>query len=211
MPTGGLAGLDEMPLDHRRQQFLDAASHVNGGSASWKARKVVEAHGLLGLERLSNGTMTIEWIDLSAALRARIRLDAPVPVLRPGEPDIDVVRGATIALRYVQEAIEEPQPGASFVQIEAPLRVWLPQVPPFPVQPICLGVTLPAGIPCSELVLMTYTALTLQTYQLDPGDPGGVFNKDAADWWQARTDRIPLTDVRFLDDRTDGFVPRGAA
>jgi hypothetical protein len=53
-----------------------------------------------------------------------------------------------------------------------------------------------------ELVLMAYAALTLETFQFDAADPGGVFHGEAADWWQTNAHRIPLTREPFL-----GFRP----
>ncbi len=48
---------------------------------------------------------------------------------------------------------------------------------------------------------MAYAALTLQTFQFDAADSAGVYNDEAANWWQDNADRIPLTREPFLDAR----------
>ena len=46
---------------------------------------------------------------------------------------------------------------------------------------------------------MAYAALTLQTFQFDAAAPGGIFNNEAAEWWQVNAHRIPLTSEPFLE------------
>ena len=58
---------------------------------------------------------------------------------------------------------------------------------------------LPAGIPCKEIVLLCYLALTMSNFQIREDDSAGVYNADAARFWQANTHRIPLTREPFLD------------
>ena len=89
------------------------------------------------------------------------------------------------------------QPGYAFVEVLEPRGVWLPAVDEAR-QAVCLGPELPVGIRVSELVLMTYGALSMQTTQLDERDSAGVFNPEAAVWWQQNADRIPLTRTPFL-------------
>jgi hypothetical protein len=72
------------------------------------------------------------------------------------------------------------------------------------VQPLCLGARLPAGIRVKELVLMAYGALSMQTVMIDELDPAGVLNPVAARWWQANTDRIPLSRAAFLSPEDEG-------
>jgi hypothetical protein len=47
---------------------------------------------------------------------------------------------------------------------------------------------------------MAYSALSMQSIQIDSFDPAGVMNAPAATWWQANVDRIPLTTAPFLSD-----------
>jgi hypothetical protein len=59
----------------------------------------------------------------------------------------------------------------------------------------------PRGFPLREMVLASYAALTLQAISLDNMDPAGVLNRQAAVWWQANAQRIPLTTEPFLGRR----------
>ncbi|MHC4710269.1 MAG: hypothetical protein ACYTA3_07565, partial [Planctomycetota bacterium] len=58
--------------------------------------------------------------------------------------------------------------------------------------------SLPAGIPVSEIVLLSYGLLSMQSVMLDPDDSAGVMNVEAASFWQARLGDIPLSDEPFL-------------
>lgn len=207
-PGQGLAGLSGTPLEFNLQRLLDAAVAGAGGSPAWRYRKAAEAHDLLALGRLAPKRMTVEQLDLAESLRAVIHLRAPVPVRPPGADDVTVAPTALLGLQYTQEALLAPQPGASFIQILEPERVFLAQVPAEPPYCLCLAPTLPPGIPCAELVLMAYAALTLQNFQFDVANPAGVFHADAASWWQDNAHRIPLTDEPFLPPRA-GVVEAG--
>ena len=98
----------------------------------------------------------------------------------------------------LERALRQALPGPAFVQIFAPQDVWLPAVK-LPEQPLCLGATLPAGIRVRSLVLMTYGALSMQAIQVNEIDPAGVFNAEAARWWQQNMHWIPLTRKPFLE------------
>ena len=198
-PGNGLAGLEGVPLGYNQQRLLEAAIAGSGGSPAWRLRKNAEARDLLVLARLAPKRMVVEQLDLSESLRAVIQLRTPVPTRRPGSDELVVAPGALLGLRYRQEALLTPQPGASFIQILEPSGVFLAQVPVEPPQSLCLAPTLPPGIPCKELILMSYAALTLQTFQIDSRHAAGVFNEAACHWWQENTDRIPLTRRPFLD------------
>lgn len=200
-PGNGLAGLAGVPLGFNRERFLEAAVAVSGGSPAWRRRKAAEARELLALSRLARNRFTIEQLDLSESLRAVIHLHAPVPTRRPGCDELVVLPGALLGLQYRQQALLTPQPGASFIQILEPEGVFLAQVPAEPPYRLCLAPTIPPGTPCKELLLSSYAALTLQTFQIDVGHAAGVFNPVAALWFQDNPGRIPLTHEPFLDTR----------
>ena len=124
----------------------------------------------------------------------------PVATRQNPDGDIQVAQEARLSLVYPREALYTPLPGAAFVTIREPLAAWYPQVPVGPVQLLCLGETLPANIPLREIALAAYGALSMQTIQLDEQDPTGVFNVEAARWWQANTHRIPLSREPFLGE-----------
>ena len=200
----GLGRTTQQPLNQVSQQRLDAAMAQAGGGQAWWNRKRAEARDLLALESLVP-RMKLEWLDLTADLRALIRLDAPVPVRPRPSGGIEAEPQVLLGLRYYQEAVFAPQSGASFVQILEPADgVFLGQVPDDPPYVLCLAPTLPAGIPCRELVFLAYMALTLRSFQLDERHPGGVFNAEAALWWQANSALIPLSTEPFLLPTTSG-------
>ena len=62
------------------------------------------------------------------------------------------------------------------------------------------GTVLVNGQPGKDLVVMAYGALAMQTVQIDVLDPAGVMNAEAARWWQANIDRVPLSTAPFLSD-----------
>ena len=65
-------------------------------------------------------------------------------------------------------------------------------------QVLCLGLSLPAGIRVTDLVILAYGALSMQTIQLDEGDSAGVLNPAAAAWWQLNRRLIPLSRDSFI-------------
>jgi hypothetical protein len=50
----------------------------------------------------------------------------------------------------------------------------------------------------TEIVVMTYGALTMQSVMIDEQDSAGVLNRDAAHWWQQNLWRIPLSREPFI-------------
>jgi len=201
----GLAALHEVKLDPRLESMLDAAARTAGGTLDWRARKKSEVHDLFALCQLAPHRLAVERVSLAQDIHADLRMRVPVATRREPNGDMEVADEARLSLVYPREALYTPVPGAAFVTIREPLGAWYPQVPVGPVQLLCLGETLPANIPLREIVLLSYGALTMQTIQIDERDPGGVFNSEAALWWQANTHRIPLSDEPFLG------VPEAAA
>ena len=178
-PGSGLSGLAGVPLEFHVERSLEAAVAGSGGSPEWRHRKNAESREILALSRIAPGRLRVDQLDLGDALRAMIYLHAPVPTRQPGSDELTIVPGALLGLRYRKEALLTPQPGASFIQILEPPGVFLAQVPAEPPYCLCLADTLAPNIPCSELILMAYSALTLQTFQFDAADSAGVFNGDA--------------------------------
>ena len=67
-----------------------------------------------------------------------------------------------------------------------------------------LGTSVYNGALLSPRVAQEQEAIKLEVgglHQLDADDPGGVFNREAAEWWQVNADRIPLTREPFLGHR----------
>jgi hypothetical protein len=196
-PRAALSNLDQLPLAGLDRQIWDSAMSRCGGPAAVRHRMGAEAHDLLALGRLS-GRMHIHWLDLSSGLRAKVELETPVPCLPDAASALEVAPRAVLGLIYPPEAMLLSMPGYAFVRILQPRSVWHSSVSPDHNQALCLGPSLPAGIPLREILLMTYGALTMQTIQLDILDPAGVLNPVAADWWQRNPRLIPLCREPFL-------------
>jgi hypothetical protein len=200
-PMRGLWSLSDVQTGPRHAALLASAKSMSGGCAAWRYRKAAEAMELCQLAELS-GRLLILGIDLTADLRADLLLRVSVPCLpNPGEPLV-VADTARLGVIYREDAIVLPQPGYSFVQILAPHPVWHPNVSADRVQVLCLGPSLPAGVPLREIILMAYGALTMMGVQLDPGNSAGVMNPAAADWFQRNPARIPLSRESFLKPAT---------
>lgn len=204
IPPGGLAALAKVELDERGEAMLNSAGAEAGGPLPWRNRKKAEARDLLALCRIAP-RLQIQQLDLRESLRALLFLRTPVP-LRPGEHgEFFTGNYAVLGLTYPQEALSKQLPGFAFLEILAPENVWHANVSTYPVQRLCLGAQLPAGIRVKELVLMAYGALTMQTVQIDESDSAGVLNAEAAIWWQQNRARLPLSRVPFLGiDDLDG-------
>jgi hypothetical protein len=197
LPPDGLAGLHLVELLPDNAAMLDRTVASAGGPPPWRRRKGAEGRDLLALSQVST-RLTVQYLDLREALRAVLLLRVPVARRPAAGEDIRIARHAVLGLTYPHAALREQLPGHAFFQILAPDCVWHANVAPDPVQPLCLGARLPAGIRVKELVLMAYGALSMQTVQIDEQDAAGVLNPAAARWWQENTGRIPLSRAAFL-------------
>ncbi|HYT92304.1 MAG TPA: hypothetical protein VEL76_26555 [Gemmataceae bacterium] len=202
IPPDGLAGLPTVALLEENQGFLDQCMTSANGPPAWRNRKRAEARDLLALSQIST-RLSVQYLDLREALRAVLLLRVPVARLTAEGTDLHIAQHAVLGLTYIHAALREQLPGYAFLQILAPDCVWHANVAPDPVQPLCLGARLPAGIRVKELVLMAYGALSMQTVMIDERDAAGVLNPMAAHWWQANIDRIPLSRAAFLSDADD--------
>lgn len=194
-----LHNLAQVPLTPATQAFLDRALARNAGEASWLARKVAEARQLAAVAQVAPRRLELLDLDLRISLHAILRLVGPVPCRPDPDGPIVVAPEALLALDYRQEAVRSAMPGWAFITVLQPHPVWLANVS-LPDQRLCLGARLPAGIRVRALIQMTWAALTLQTYQVDPLDPAGVLNPAAAEWWQQNLRLTPLTREALLPD-----------
>lgn len=195
----GLHTLGEVMLDEPLGELLEFARATCGGPAAWRQRKLVEVRELLALAQLS-GRLRLQWLDVAVDLRAVIEMRVPVPCLPKPDGALEIAPLAVLGVIYRQEVLVSPQPGFSFVQILAPGPVWSASVSGDHRQLLCLGTSLPVGIPLKEILLLTYGALTMQTVQLDPRDSAGVMNPAAAQWWTCANNlkKIPLSREPFV-------------
>ena len=192
----GLADLDRVDLDPSYHAMLAGVTRDMGGHRTWRERKAAEARQLLALASMAP-RLCVENLSLGSDLRAIVRLKMPVPC-GPGQGELVIAHQALLGVRWPVEVLSQSLPGPAFVQVLLPQGVFHPSVAKGPIQALCLGAQLPVGIKVTELVLMSYRAVTLQDHTLDVQDPAGVFRADAAIWWQSNTDRIPLTAAPFL-------------
>jgi hypothetical protein len=194
----GLSDLDRIPLLPQNQERLERLRAASLGSPSWRARKLPEARDLLALEQIAD-RMTLLGIDAVTELCVLVRLHAPVPCMPPGARDLVVANRVDLVLVYPEALLRGPLPGHSIVEILSPRYVHHPNVAGKGLpQRLCLGVNVPRGYPLREALLASYAALTMQSVMVDEQDPGGVMNGEAALWWQANPQRIPLTTAPFL-------------
>ena len=195
----GLAALHDVVLNKRNHQMLERAGARCNGSPTYRARKRHELETVLQLSQMAPpGRLSVNMCDLTESLRIGLTMDVPVPC-RDEAGNFAIVRGASLGLIYREQAICLPQPGYSYITILYPMYVWHANVArDVTGNPLCLGHTLPVGIPCVELLLLTYGALSMQSVMIDERNHAGVLNADAARWWQDNTQRIPLTRTPFL-------------
>jgi hypothetical protein len=204
----GLTGLSSTTLAPRGAAALAALTAGAGGGASFRARKVAEAHELLALEQIGE-RLEILRLDIADELRALLRLRVPVPCRAPDEDGLVVAHEAVLGLLWPEELLRRPLPGTAVLQILAPRHVWLPAVSYDARQVLCLGTSILPGTPVRELVLAAYAALSMQAVVIDERDPAGVLNRAATTWWQSNTACIPLSREPFLAPRV-ARAARGA-
>jgi len=196
----GLANLDQVELTGPYRALYDHAVETAGGQGGWLSRKKFEARKLLALAQIAgSGRMDVRILDLVDDLRAVIGLTVPVPLTPDADGALRVANGAVLGVAYPQVALSSPIPGYAPVTLLSPEHgAWHPNIGTARGQRLCLGTSLPAGIPVSEIVLLSYGLLSMQSVMLDPDDSAGVMNAEAASFWQARLGDIPLSDEPFL-------------
>ncbi|MEZ6014660.1 MAG: hypothetical protein R3F49_06080 [Planctomycetota bacterium] len=145
-----------------------------------------------------------------AALLARMHGGALLrSVHKPGA--VRIANEATLELRYVPELLRGPLPGYSAVAVLAPQQVWHSNVSFDRQQKLCIGRTVPRGMPMRELVLLAHAALTMQAVTLEHGDPAGVMNTAALWYWRERRDQLPLSAATLLTPLEAPSEPTGGA
>lgn len=193
----GLTALGHVSLNRRHERLFVEVQANCAGSIMWQHRKKAEAHDLLALAQIS-GRLIVHWLELRTDLRALLEMMVRVPCRPDPNGPLQVAVAARLGLIYREEALRLPQPGYSYIQVLAPGSVWHPNVSADAHQVLCLGTSLPAGMPVKEIILMTYGALTMKTVQMDPANAAGVMNPAAAEWWQRNSPMIPLSKEPFV-------------
>jgi hypothetical protein len=195
----GLSDLAKVQLDATQTEILERAIKSSSGPPAIRARKRAEAHDLLAMSQLASRLNVVE-LDLSCSLRAAIHLRGPVPCRPTSDGPLKIEDATILGLNYRHESFAKPTPGWGFFQLLMPRRCWHANVSSDAVQALCLGLQLPAGVRVRDLVLMAFGALSMQSVQVDEYDPAGVMNKEAAIWWQANLNLVPLTGDAFISE-----------
>jgi hypothetical protein len=201
-----LRDLDSVVLDPPRAARFAALEELCRGAAPWRLRKLAEARSLLSLEQIAPRLAVLD-LDVRTEWRALVRLRCAVPCRPDGVGALVVVSEAALAIQWPEAALRMPLPGYAFVGVAHPRGLWHGNVSADLAQRLCLGPTLPPCTPVREIVIAAYGALTMQTVRLDPRDPAGVMNAEAARWWLEHADRVPLTDEPFLSALPDPPAP----
>ena len=196
--VGSLTTLPKVQLTPEHSALMERAQKLCGGSALWRRRKLAELSDLCRLLQVSHHRLTVMQLDLSADLRIDLLMRVTVPCQPEPNGPLAVAQAARLGVIYREAALLTPQPGYSFVQILAPQPVWHPNVSSDLNQVLCLGPSIPAGLPLREILLMVYGALTMMSVQLDPANSAGVLNPAAADWFQRNPGLIPLSWEPFV-------------
>lgn len=184
--------------------MLAAASALAGGSAPWRNRKRAEAADLVAFGRRAARRFEVASFDLRTDLRAIVRIRTPVPLREGGQ--ITIGTSALLGLMLPEEFMTRPVSGTGAVCVLFPAHsVQHGNIAPVPGQPMCLGSALPPGIPLRELVVMAWSALSLQPgFVVEARDPAGVLNPEAAAFWDGERANLPL-----LNDRSFLNPPAG--
>jgi hypothetical protein len=196
----GLGELDQVELQGAYRMVFDHACEAAGGKGGWPSRKKYEARKLMALAQLAGPRrMDVQMLDLRDDLRAMVRLTVPVPLTPDADGALRVAGVVVLGVAYPQIALSVPIPGyAPVTLLSPPHGGFHPNISTTGGQRLCLGTSLPAGIPVTEIVLLSYGLLSLQSVMLDPDDSAGVMNDEAASFFQSRLDLIPLSDEPFL-------------
>lgn len=195
-----LASLLQVPLPETQQQALDRTRVEALGAPSWRVRKRLELQKLFALEQIAP-RLTVRAADVTTSLRVAVALQVPVACWPEGSNDLVLAEHAELVLHYPEEILRTPLPGHAIVEILAPREVFHANVsPPRPGVPqrLCLGASVPRGLPLVEALLAAYAAFSMQSLAIDEADPAGLMNAASAGWWQANLDRTPLSDAPFL-------------
>lgn len=202
----GLSDLDTVKLEAVREQRLTEVSAQATGTVPVRHRKIHDARQFLALEQIS-GRFFIRWLDLAGELRAIIEMRVPVPCRAGADQPVRLRSAATIAFIFPDAAAYAPQPGTVFAAVLFPKAVFHPLVGgPNGEQVICLGPKIFGS--ASRIFALIYSAMAMQGATdsiLDPRQPLGVMNPEAAMWFQSAASngriRVPLTNEPFIAPR----------
>lgn len=198
-PFFGLSRLNEVPLEGPFLQHYEFGLAKCQASGFYPSRMKKEFRDYLALAQVSGRIRPCD-VNFEGTFKIQFLLKARYPY-RDLSQEVRVADHALLVLAYPEEAIRQPVNGTSFVQIIGG-NAFHPNISPaalgLPVQGLCLGSSVMAGVRLKELILIVYGLLTLQSITMDMLDPAGVLDPEAAEYWQQNIQRIPLSREPFI-------------
>lgn len=182
------------PDEQHSRRVVEQALAANTGKRPWRATKENALRDVLAVTEQTSRVRVLA-ADIEGDLSLFLWLRAPAPCW-PTNGQLGIATEAIVHLCYQELWLSEAPHGQAPAGIIQPFNFYAPNAAPAPRASLCLGV-LPAGLPVSELLQLTYLALTLQTLTLDETE--GVLNPHACDFYRDHPQFIPLTRTSLLE------------
>lgn len=176
--------------DERHGRLLQRALQRNGGARDWQWWKKSSAEEFMAMAGKSPRMNVLE-LSLEGDLDIAYRIEMPVPRW-PLDGRLRIGDHAVFHLHYEEAWRWEPLPGWAPVGLFYPLDIYHPNCRPHFRGAICLGVVPPSTKP-TELALLGFYTVCLQTVSLDETDPLGVLNSDACRFYRDHPEYVPLS------------------
>ena len=191
----GAKRLDDGTMQWPDQETIrNRALAGNIGDRRWRAWKQVQADELIELVGSSSRIGLLD-VNLEGDFNALVYISTPVPIA-PEHGRLRIGDHALVHLHYESVWLSEPIPSWMPAGVVSPRGLFLPNAAMGMQQPICLGAISP-GTPVTDLLLLSYYALSLQTAMLDETE--GVMNAQACEFYRDHPEYMPLTRTGLLD------------
>ncbi|MBU1695071.1 MAG: hypothetical protein KJ726_09180 [Verrucomicrobia bacterium] len=191
--------LDQVVLNNASQALMKAAAACMDRATAWGRRKLVEYGELVKLAQIAPYRLRLADCHLDAdPLMVLVAMNVPVPLELNVDGTLRQSDLAVLGIVYPEAVVKQPLPGTAFVEVTYPPDVFHPNIAKGPRQQLCLGATMPRGIPLREIIVLSYAALCGQSVTIDFHDPVGVLNLEACRFFEAHPQALPLTKEPFL-------------
>ena len=195
----GLSRLGKVELEGRFLEHYDRGIAKCHNAGFYENRMKVEFRDYLALAQVSGRIDPLD-VSFEGTFRLHFLLRARFP-LKNSAGEVVVADRAALVLHYPESAVRESLKGTEFVRILG-ANAFHPNISVadsiLPFQALCLGPSVLQATRIRELILTSYGLLTLQSHTMDPLDPAGVLNAEAAEYWQQNCHRIPLSNEPFV-------------
>lgn len=176
--------------DEHHRRLLERALRRNGGARDWQGWKAGSAEDFMAMAAKAPRMNVLE-LSLDGDLNIVYHIEMPVPRW-PIDGQLRLGSYAVFHLHYEELWRWEPFPGWAPVGLFDPLDPFHPNCRPHFRGAICLGVVPPSTKP-TELALLGFHTLCLQTVSLDETDPLGVLNVEACRFYRDHPEYVPLS------------------